>query len=275
MFLAALFGFGHQIFIVDSDFIFISFPTLVDLILGEAGSNVFFVTAIVLLLGIPLFMILYGGIRLIFGFERKRYIGTVAFNLWLAGLLLSAYYGYKIAKSFQQEGRTEEQVSMVVLQDSTIRLGTKTDPDFDRVNKYGDYVEMEEMNMILTSQDTGFFYGIPQFQFERSNGNLCELEIVKRARGKSRMDADNRASRTVYSVSKSGDSLLLVNPFFKLPEHDVWRRQQVDLVLKVPEGIKIQFDQDMNSLLNRNFHTKKYAGKTWKMTVNGLVEVNQ
>ncbi len=274
-FFAGLFGFGHQIFILDSDLIFISFPTLVDLILGEAGSNAFLVMGIVLLLGIPLFMILYGGIRLIFGIERRRYVGRVAINLWLAGLILTGYYGYKIAKSFRQEGITESNISMVVPQDSTIRLSVKSDPDFDRILKFGDYVEVKDMNMILTSKDTGFFYGIPRFEIERYNGSMAELEIIKGARGKSTMDAGNRASQTIYSITRSGDSLLLFDPFFKLPEHDVWRRQQVDLVLKVPEGIKIKFDQNMNSFLNRNYITRKYAGKTWIMTETGLSEIGQ
>ncbi len=271
-FFAALFGFGHQVFIVDSELIFISFPALVDLILGQSGSNIFFTTGLVLLLGIPLLMILYGGIKLIFGLERTRYVGVAAFNLWLIGLILSGYYGFKIAKSFSQHGVHQESVTINVPQQQPLILDVGNDKLYDRIYRYDDYVEVDEMNMILTTREDDLYFGLPKLEIKKSSRDYAELELFYRAKGKSERHASERAGRIVYRYSLE-DNLITFDPFFKLAEKEVWREQQVDLVLKVPEGTYLQFSDDMYKILDNYHHSPyKLSGETWQMNDSGLEE---
>lgn len=271
-FFAALFGFGHQVFIVDSELIFISFPALVDLILGQSGSNIFFTTGLVLLLGIPLLMILYGGIKLIFGLERTRYVGVAAFNLWLIGLILSGYYGFKIAKSFSQHGVHQESVSINVPQQLPLILDVGNDKLYDRIYRYDDYVEVDEMNMILTTREDDLYFGLPKLEIKKSSNDYAELELFYQARGKSERHASERAGRIVYKYFAE-DNLITFDPFFKLAKREVWREQQVDLVLKVPEGTYLQFSDDMYKILDNYHHSPyKLSGETWQMKDSGLEE---
>ena len=271
-FFAAIFGFGHQVFIVDSELIFISFPALVDLILGQAGSNMFFTTGLVLLLGIPLLMILYGGIKLIFGLERTRYVGVFAFNLWLIGLILTGYYGFKIAKSFSQPGVHQESINIDLPTQQPLILEVGNDKLYDRIYRYDNYVEVDEMNMILTTKEDDLYFGLPRLEIQMSNKDYAELELFYRARGKSEKHASERACRIVYRYTTE-DNLITFNPFFKLAEREVWREQQLDLVLKVPEGTYLQFSDDMYKVLNNYYHSPyKLSGETWIMTDSGLEE---
>ncbi len=273
-FLAALFGFGNQIFIVDSELIFISFPAMVDLILGNVGSNMFFTVGLVLFLGVPLFMLLYGGVKLIFGIERTRYVGISAFNLWIIGLILCVFYGFKITKSFSQHGVHQETVSVDIPENSPLILDVGNDKLYDRIYRYEDYVEIDEANMILTTVEDDLFYGIPQLEIENSNNDYIELEIYYRARGKSERHASERAERIVYQYDVD-DNMIIFDPFFKLDDHEVWRKQQVDLVLKVPEGYYIKFSDDMYKILNDYRHSPyKLSGETWQMTNTGLIEAD-
>jgi len=273
-FLGALFGFGNQIFIVDSELIYISFPAMVDLILGSVGSNMFFTVGLVLFLGIPLFMLLYGGVKLIFGLERTRFVGITAFNLWIIGLILCGYYSFKIAKSFSQHGVHQETVSVDVPKSSPLILDVGSDKLYDRIYRYEDYVEIDEANMILTTVEDDMFYGIPQLEIENSTNDYIELEIFYRARGKSERHASERAERIVYQFN-ADDSMITFDPFFKLDDHEIWRKQQVDIVLKVPEGYYLQFSDDMYKILNNRHHSAyKLSGETWQMTETGLEESN-
>ena len=177
-FLAAIVGFGHQVFIVDSELVYISYSALVDLILGNFGSNMFFETGLILLFGIPLFMILYGGIKLVFGIDRTKYVGITAFNLWLAGLAITVYYGFKITNSFSEKGIHQETVNVDIPENSPLLLDVRKDNNFERIYRYEDYFEIDEMNMIITSEDQNFFYGIPQLEIEESRNDYIELEVI-------------------------------------------------------------------------------------------------
>ncbi len=271
-FLAAIFGFGHQVFIVDSELIFISFPALVDLILGQAGSNMFFTTGMLLLFGVPLLMILYGGVKLIFGLERTRYVGVFAFNLWLIGLILTGYYGFKIAKSFSQHGVHQESANINIPLNQALVLDVGNDKLYDRIYRYDDYVEVDEMNMILTTREDDLYFGLPKLEIKRSSGDEMELEFYYRARGKSERHASERAANIIYRYNIEGNQITF-DPFFKLKDREVWREQQIEMVLKVPEGTYLQFSDDMYKILNNYYHSPyKLSGETWQMMDSGLEE---
>jgi phage shock protein PspC (stress-responsive transcriptional regulator) len=271
-FIAAIFGFGNQIFIVDSELIFISFPALVDLFLGHAGSNMFLTTGLLLFLGIPLVMLLYAGVKLIFGLERTRYVGLFAFNLWLVGLIITGYYGFKIAKSFSQNGIHQETVSIYTPENSPIILDVGKDNLYDRIYRYEDYVEVDEMNMLLTTQEDDFYFGLPKLEIKKSSGDFTELQFFYRAKGKSEKHAADRAQNIVYQYYID-NNIITFDPFFKLAEREVWREQQLEMVLKIPEGAHVQLSDDMYKILDNYRHSPyKLSGETWQMTDSGLEE---
>jgi phage shock protein PspC (stress-responsive transcriptional regulator) len=272
VFLAVLFGFGNQIVIVDSELVYISFQSLVDLILGSGGSNMFFTTGLFLLLGIPVLMILYGGVKLIFGLDRTRHVGSTAFILWLAGLALCLYYGYKISKSFSQSGTHQETVDIIVTDTVPVVLDVKNIDKFEGIYRYEDYYEFDDLNMILTNEERDFYYGLPKLEIQKSYGQSLELEMFYRAKGKSHRDAVTRAENTVYHYSINGNTMSF-DPYFKLGDHEVWREQQVEMVLYVPVGTYLQFSDDMHRILNEKYHRGyKLSGETWQMTETGLEE---
>jgi len=209
---------------------------------------------------------------LIFGLERTRYVGVAAFNLWLIGLILSGYYGFKIAKSFSQHGVHQESVTINVPQQQPLILDVGNDKLYDRISRYDDYVEVDEMNMILTTREDDLYFGLPKLEVKKSSHDYAELEIFYRAKGKSERHASERAGRIVYRYSTE-DNLIIFDPFFKLAKREVWREQQLDLVLKVPEGTYLQFSDDMYKILDNYHHSPyKLSGETWQMTNSGLEE---
>jgi hypothetical protein len=92
------------------------------------------------------------------------------------------------------------------------------------------------------------------------------------AKGRSVSDADTRAKRTIYHYETINNTIVL-DPFFKLPENELWRVQQVNLVLKVPVGTYLYVDADLDKIIDKDTDVGyDLAGKTWKMTDTGLVE---
>lgn len=273
-FLAVIFGFGHDIFIIDSELVYVSFQSLVGFFLGSAGNSVIFQTAFVLLIGIPLFMLVYAGIKLIFGLQRTRFVGITAFNIWIIALLITGYYGFKTFRSFSQSGVYEEKVAVEVAVGNQVRVEARENETFDRYYRYEEYFHIDDARMIITNDADDFFYGIPQVEFVKGTGERIEVVVYSRARGKSGHHAGLRAERTIFNYSVS-DSLLVFDRFFKLPALEVWREQEVDVVVKLPVGTHIYITENMESIIN-DFHHSPYrlSGEYWVMTDTGLEETS-
>ncbi len=268
----ALFGFGHNIFIMDSELVYVSFPALVEFFIGSLGNSLVFQAAFLLLIGIPLLMLIYAGVRLIFGLQRTRYIGLTAFNIWLVALLISGYYGFKVFRSFSHTGVYKDSVVKEMPAGQQLKLEMIENEAFDSYYRYEEYFDIDEANMIITNDETDFFYGIPQVEIAKTNSTNLEIEVFYRARGKSGYHAEQRAQRTLYNYAVT-DSILAFDQFFKLPEKEVWREQRVDIVIRIPVGCRIFIDENMQTIINRHAHSPyRLAGETWIMTDSGLEE---
>ena len=269
---AVLFGFGQDIFIVDSELVFVSLPALVDFFLGSVGNSLLFKPAFVLLITIPFLLILYAGVKLVFGLNRTRFVGITALNIWLIALIITGFYSFKVFRSFSHTGIYQETVSVEVPVNNLIKLELKENEKFNRYYRYEEYFEVDEANMIITNDADDFFYGIPQLEIVKNNSQKIELEIYYRARGKSSELAEERAERTSFKYDIDGDKITF-DQFFKLPEHEVWREQEVDIVVKLPVGCKVDVSENMFTIID-DFHHSPYrlSGTTWVMTESGLQE---
>jgi phage shock protein PspC (stress-responsive transcriptional regulator) len=273
-FLTLVLGFDHQVFFFNSEIIFIPLNDLLNLVTGQADDNVFIKLGLLMLIGIPILMILWGGIKLIFGITRTRYVGVLFFNLWLVGLIICMYFGIKLGKSFRYPGNYQESQKIELRADTLIDLNMASNDKIDKLFNTAEYVEIEDLKMYITSDNGDVFYGIPRLSIEKASGPEIELKTIKLAKGKSVLDADERAERTIYHYQVNNNSLVL-DPFYKLPENDLWRVQQVNLVLEVPVGTYLHIDEEMDRLIDKDTEFGyDLSGKTWKMTESGLVETD-
>jgi len=213
--LAAVFGFGYDVFIIESEFVYVSFSKIVEFFLGSVGSSVIFQLGFLLLVGVPIVMILYSGVLLIFGLRRTRYVGITAFNLWLVGLIVTAFFSVKVAADFRQKGVYTEETDLNKIEDRPFIIDVNEDKNFQNIYRYHDYFEIDEANMIITTDEDDIYYGIPQLYFKKSKTDKFFADVVYQSRGSSKPEAMERAEGIIYNYS-SEDGKLLLDPFFKL-----------------------------------------------------------
>jgi phage shock protein PspC (stress-responsive transcriptional regulator) len=267
--LVSMFGAPWYFFPVESNITYISLNNLSELMLGNSGSNVFFQIGLILFIGIPLLMILFTGIRLIFGFSKVRYMGWVAFYFWLAGFFLTSFYTYKVGKEFRKEIIYSETEKIELPQNSPIYLSMNPEnTDFG----YGDYVESTDF--IITNDDDNFFLGKPHLYIDKAEEGQSEIkfEIYYYSRGKTEKKAVKRAKNIQYPYGIK-DSLIIFDYYFSLKKGDHWRDQKVKINMTIPVGTYVHFDEDMYVILEGRHHSSYYlSGETWLMTESGLVK---
>ena len=75
------------------------------------------------------------------------------------------------------------------------------------------------------------------------------LYMVKKSWGRSSTDARTRATQIQYNIS-SKDSILDIGNGFAISKDSKYRGQMVELIIQVPVGKKLRFDETVTRKLN-------------------------
>lgn len=267
-FLATIFGWGGIVLNEHSNIFITQLPIFTDRFLSGVGNIGLLKVGLFFLIGVPLIMLLYSAVRLIFHIDRVRYIGFTAFNIWIAGLIITAYFAFKILKDFKYQDYSKKEYVIEQPKSDILYLDVKQNRGY---NYYDDneYVVFCDNDIIIT--EDGKFFREPNLRFEESNTDQYQMIIYSYARGKSRNAAKELAQKTVYNFNQK-DSLLTFDSYFELPDNANWRDQYIRIELLIPLGKKIHLSYDMDEIIdyNRNYYPYNLPGKTWIMTTNGL-----
>ncbi len=113
-------------------------------------------------------------------------------------------------------------------------------------NIEGEEIIFEENFFVFRDQETSIV-GYPTLKIEESNSDsLIILKVIKHARGASRRDALNRAKDINYTFNINNDTINL-SPFYTFT--NVWRVQELELIIQVPEGTIVNKDEYVNLFL--------------------------
>jgi hypothetical protein len=118
--------------------------------------------------------------------------------------------------------------------------------------------------------------GEPRLDVEKSSTDNFIVVIKKRARGKSNEDARDNVNEVIYKYTVK-DSTLFFDPYFLISEEGQWRDQDVDIILKVPEGKAIFLSEKMDEIIHdinnvSNTWDGDMVGNYWEMTPEGLTK---
>ena len=68
---------------------------------------------------------------------------------------------------------------------------------------------------------------------------------------------------------------LVLDPFFKYPEDHLLRNQEVNLILRIPEGKAVFLEENLKRIIDdvdnmQNMYDPKMVEHLWEMTPEGL-----
>lgn len=237
----------------------------------------FVLISLVLVVVIPLFALIYGGIKLIFRFKAKdRVVGLVSLVVWIVAVVgLSSMVAFE-GVNYNESARITNTYTLDSIPSKTIYLETKQMPVGTEEEDFA-YFEVDN-DGIYRNRNTGTIYGKPRFTIESSESGEVELEIRKKSRGRKSKIAWNHARELEYYWNQR-DSLLLLDPYFKLGEGQRWRDPYVRMKLKVPVGTSVYLNENMTEIMYNipnvsNTWDYDMVNKKWVMTEEGLAEQN-
>jgi phage shock protein PspC (stress-responsive transcriptional regulator) len=231
------------------------------------------VIAITLLLLIPVAAMLYGLVKLIFNIKTKNRGLTIgAVTLWFVSLCCIIGIMAFESNNYSDFGRDNYSQELVNVSD-TLYITINESQD--------DYLDDESIidlgNKWFLMEDSEAFYGRITLDIERTDGDQFLLEINKESKGRSWENAGQNAANIDYHY-RTSDNTLELDPYFSVDLEHKWRFPRVETIVRVPEGKVVVLDRGTRDILEgvRNVDRLSdwnMAGKTWKMTEEGLEKI--
>ena len=231
-----------------------------------------FSLGLILVIGIPLLMLMFIGIKLLVKFKtNNKAIGLTALALWFGGIILMIAVGLTQAKSYISSGTTYADTEVLDDFDSnTLYLRAEKNIDF---NWHDANIDLDGVKIIV-KDDKKLVLGEPTLDIEKSTSGNYEIIMRKTSRGRTHGDAVDNAEEIKYSW-KQMDSLLIFNAYFTLPVGDKWRNQKLHIILKIPEGKLVYLDKSVDNIIHdienvSNTWDGDMIGQKWVMKPDGL-----
>ena len=239
----------------------------------------------ILLIGIPAIMLLYKGIKIVFGIiYHNKWINLSAGIVWTLGMIIVLFGIINIVKELEHNGKSKTPFTITHAKMDTLYISADTDNKL--LEQFDAYEESRKVGKIriggfhdkscrlLEVNGKKIIYGVPQLKVIEGESDSIEVTIIRYAAGKEQKEAMERAKRINYSITQV-DSLIKLNALFNLEEGEKLRDQEVVVQIKVPKGVVVFFDKSLTGYLTdidntTNTWQNDMVGRRWQMTTIGL-----
>lgn len=231
----------------------------------------------ILVFGMPLVMMVYSGILILFRIKRNnKILGFSALGIWIIGIILSVISITNIAGGFSETSQSEERIAVVNPHNRNLAVRVTVDPDmindyydddFNRKHHYGGRWK------VVTTSDNHWKLGA-QLNIVPATGDSIEMYVYKKSQGRSIEEAQDRVRNISYLIKQDSVSLTF-SPAFTFDETTGWKAQEVDIELRIPVGTTVFLDRTCNGFIwdVDNVHgtlDEDMTDRRWIMTAKGL-----
>lgn len=199
-----------------------------------------------LTLGIPMLVIFYLGMHLVFRFKKggPAFLVT-SLVLWLAGIGLIAYTGVSVASGFANKVDVEERKTLEIPASDTIYI----EPSQASLKLgEGQHIFTNDGVSIKRRDDELVLVGTPDIEVIRSQSDF-KITIRKEARGADGERAMKNANMIEYFFLQN-DSVLLLDRYFSVQNLAMMRKQEVDVTIQIPEDKEVKIADEFKYLID-------------------------
>ncbi|MFZ4785693.1 MAG: PspC domain-containing protein [Flavobacteriales bacterium] len=215
----------------------------------------------ILVILIPLLGMLVAGVRLLVdSTKRIRGIGWSFLVIFVIGMVMIGMGGSSAFREFRSHGQISQTVALDSLTSDTLVVMVNADTIFTGREADENYEFFELVNQ----NESQVIYG-DNVTFHVEIADSPTLEVVRMCQGRNVIEAGQRAERMQYDFSVNGNTITL-DPLVSTPGNDPYRGQHVDVILSLPEGMKVRFNRNIDYL---TWHDE-YANNVLMATEDGL-----
>jgi phage shock protein PspC (stress-responsive transcriptional regulator) len=128
----------------------------------------------------------------------------------------------------------------------------------------------------LVIDGKSFCFGSIEFDIKKSEDDNMKVEVSKNSAGFSNDEASSISKLISYSYEQK-DTILWLDPIFVFPQNTKWNDQNVKVTLRIPMNTEVYLSKGLQPLIKdiENHGSWELVNKTWKMTIDGLSQVEE
>ena len=229
--------------------------------------QIFVFLGLILFIGIPLFQMIYLGIRMIFNMAiQSSAVKSALLGMWVVGLILTIFFGIYGITHFSENSRIEEMTTLENVKSDTLKILLTAHDNF--------YWDEKHLNIVETEDGEHKLLSNVEMDVARSSDSQYHLKIIKRSSARSFRDARDYAENISYHYFLDSGQLNL-DQYFEISIDDSYQQQSIELTLLVPTGKSIYLDESLKYFIydiknTTNTHDYKMIGHSWTMGDDGL-----
>ena len=183
---------------------------------------------------IPVLMIVFLVLRLLFSTRINKRTSIGLWVLWFVSLSTFVTFGIKVAEGFGNGNDVNSSISLSDITSDTLHITVNKNTHEAGLINLGTVMQMNEEQ--LASYDI-------QLVIESAENDQFTLDKHTSARGKNSSDALEKIENITHQFTQEGNHLYL-DPNFMVSNGKKWRAQSINYILKVPEGKTILFKNE-------------------------------
>lgn len=223
--------------------------------------------ALFIAVAIPLFAIIYGGIKLAFQLRtRDSGFGIAALVIWIISLSVLFSMSIVEARKFSHTGISQETVVLDPVPGNILYLELNERVRPESLEEAGWFTK--PLRGMYFEPESEIYYAHPSLSIRYGQFDNPRLSIERSARGSSPLRAEINAESISYNWTQT-DSLLVFDDLFAAAQPEQWRFEEVILRLNLPEGHHVNIGDNMERIImssgtNGSRSFSSFPGKYWR-----------
>ncbi|MDF1674051.1 MAG: PspC domain-containing protein, partial [Vicingaceae bacterium] len=239
-FIAGLSG-SDMILAITSDGIFsIESSEFFNLIFVSDDQFQLAIFGIIMLIGIPIITIIYGGVKLLFKVKTHYSIGIVLLIFWITGIAICSLIGIKMGTEVSSD---EEIVEEIMLPSNTqnyiLFAGTNDIPGKGILDGQFSTISLDEDSIYCNDVYVNVY---------QSKTDSAYMKVIKEANGESVKAAKIKARGIIYNYKVDSNSVMF-NNYLSTAKTNKIRGQEVRIKLYLPIGKSVYFDKTIRKII--------------------------
>lgn len=233
---------------------------------------------LILLVAIPLIGLIYGVVKAIFRFKAHDRVGAAGLSgLWVVILIVLIVLGINEGVKYSVEGRTRVSKEITIQKNKKLIIKALPNPAeiSDRMTEFNFHSEF----WIARQHDSVCLLIRPTVTIKCSEDSIAGIEIKRTARGYNFREANRFADEINYAWNQQ-DTVLSLDPIYRLNQRNQFHAQQVDVIIDLPTGTVVYLDKSLRDMLysiqnSEDTWSGDLVGDEWIMTPEGLTRVQK
>ncbi len=250
----------------------------VEHLFDDSGSYYLGIAAGLLVFGIPILMMIYSGIAILFKLKRNnKILGFSALGFWIMGIVFAIISIINVAEGFSFHTEVPDYVAVQNAHRKEVKIRVDIDPNLlneDYDESWGRRYHYGHRWRWFAADSNDVKLGTVNLNIVPAHGDSIELVVFKTAQGRTAAEANERVRDIRYSIQQDSTTITF-SSCFTIGDTPIWKAQNVDAELRIPVGTSVFIDRTCKGLLYdvdnvTDTYDDDMVDRRWEMTQSGL-----